>query len=259
MSNQTKKVIASESAHWYTKTGEPCYEVENKSNGGMRPTTLRDAKKLDLVPSVTSILQILSRPGLEAWKQNQILLSAATSPYLASWIGADKWAELVLADAQEQAEKARQLGTDIHTAIEKSLQSGSTSGDYEAYIKPVIFEMLDRNLLVGMKTEHSFAHPIGFGGKIDFHNDTVLIDFKTKEFTKEDLAGKKKLAWDEMCWQLAAYRFGIQEPRLHCFNVFISTSEPGLFSFHEWSAEELSKGLSIFLKTLELWKIIKIS
>ena len=257
MSNQTKKVIASESAHWYTKDGEPCYEVENMSNGGMRPTTLRDAKKLDLVPSVTSVLPLLSRPGLEAWKQNQILLSAATIPEKVAELGADKWAELVLADAQEQAEAARQLGTDIHTAIEKALRDGTISGEYETYVAPVIQEMLDRNLLVNRKMEHSFAHPIGFGGKIDFHNDIVLIDFKTKEFTKEDLAGNKKLAWDEMCWQLAAYRFGIQEPRLHCFNVFISTSEPGLFSFHEWSEEELSKGLSIFLKTLELWKIIK--
>ena len=42
-----------ESTHWYDKEGNPAYEVEAKK-GGMRPTTLRDARVLDLVPSVTS-------------------------------------------------------------------------------------------------------------------------------------------------------------------------------------------------------------
>ena len=46
---ETKPALASENCHYYTKEGAPCYEVEAK-NGQMRPTTLRDARKLSLVP-----------------------------------------------------------------------------------------------------------------------------------------------------------------------------------------------------------------
>jgi len=33
-----------ESGHYYAKDGTAVFEVPNKSKGGMRPTTLRDAK-----------------------------------------------------------------------------------------------------------------------------------------------------------------------------------------------------------------------
>ena len=37
------------SEHWYSRDGRPAYEVES-AKGMMRPTTLRDARKLGLVP-----------------------------------------------------------------------------------------------------------------------------------------------------------------------------------------------------------------
>ena len=254
---ETKKVIASESGHWYTKSGEPCYEVPRAKGDGMRPTTLRDARKLGLVPSVTSVLQILARPGLDAWKQNNILLSAATAPHDAQTLGADKWAELVLSDAREQAEKAMQLGTDIHADIEGYLSFGDTPIEklHGEFTVSVIEEMISRGMLQNWKSEKSFAHPIGFGGKIDFYNDEWLIDFKTKAFIEEDIS--KGLAYPEHVYQLAAYRYGIQKPHLKCMNIFISTTSPGLFHFHEWTEEEVKNGCAVFLKTLELWKLIK--
>ena len=48
-------VRASESSHWYTREGAPKYTVEAK-NGNPRNTTLADARKLNLVPSVTTII-----------------------------------------------------------------------------------------------------------------------------------------------------------------------------------------------------------
>ena len=66
-------VRASESQHWYDRNGTPAYSVIAK-NGVPRPTTLRDARKLNLVPSVTTILNVAAKPALEAWKLNQICL-----------------------------------------------------------------------------------------------------------------------------------------------------------------------------------------
>ena len=70
---------SAESVHWYGKDGSPQYTVKAK-DGSDRPTTLRDARKLDLVPSVTTILKVAAKPGLEAWKLEQMLLSALTLP-----------------------------------------------------------------------------------------------------------------------------------------------------------------------------------
>jgi len=59
--------------HWYTKDGTPAYTTIGKT--GERPTTLRDARKEGLLPSVTTINGQLSKAGLDTWKQQQVLLA----------------------------------------------------------------------------------------------------------------------------------------------------------------------------------------
>ena len=54
----------SESGHWYTQEGEPMYTIVG-ANGKERNTTLRDAKKEGLVPSVTTIMSMMAKPALE--------------------------------------------------------------------------------------------------------------------------------------------------------------------------------------------------
>ena len=46
------------------------------ANGKERNTTLRDAKSLGLVPSVTTILGMVAKPALENWKITQALQSS---------------------------------------------------------------------------------------------------------------------------------------------------------------------------------------
>ena len=41
--------------HWYSKEGKPVH-TQIKKDGGERNTTLADAKKLGLYPSVTTIM-----------------------------------------------------------------------------------------------------------------------------------------------------------------------------------------------------------
>jgi hypothetical protein len=66
-----------ESGHWYDKEGNPAYTIIG-ANGAERNTTLRDARKLNLVPSVTTILGIAAKPALENWKIDQAVLAATT-------------------------------------------------------------------------------------------------------------------------------------------------------------------------------------
>ena len=109
MTTETKS-LASERQHWYAKDGSPMYEVPCTSKEGMRPTNVTDARKLDLLPSVTLILNQVAKPGLEAWKNRQLLESALTLPQLATET-LDEYADRVIEDAKAQSLKARERGT----------------------------------------------------------------------------------------------------------------------------------------------------
>ena len=76
MSN-TKTDFLSESGHWYDHKGNAKYTLIGK-NGKERNTTLRDARKLILVPSVTGILGIAAKPGLVNWMIDQGISAALT-------------------------------------------------------------------------------------------------------------------------------------------------------------------------------------
>ena len=60
----------SESGHWYDDQGNPAYEIIG-ANGKQRNTTLRDAKKLGLLPSVTTVLGVAAKPGLTDGNKNR--------------------------------------------------------------------------------------------------------------------------------------------------------------------------------------------
>ena len=165
------KIIASESAHWYAKDGSPVYEVPTAKGIGFRPTTLADARKLDLVPSVTMILRCAAAPGLEAWKATQLLQSALTLPKI-DGEALDDYAKRVIEDSKEQGRKAAERGTELHKAIEDYIGGESVMTAWLDHCEEVS-DTLDQygiNLFKG-KTEHSFASPLGYGGKID----TIIV------------------------------------------------------------------------------------
>jgi hypothetical protein len=241
---------ASESGHWYTKTGQPMYEIKG-ANGNMRPTTLRDARKLDLVPSVTTIIKQAASPGLERWKQQQILLSALTLPRLINEETEEDWLHRIIRDSQEQARKAAEKGTQIHAAIQGHYEGQSVSAEMWPFVKGAKEKLEEFGEM--WQCEQSFAHPLGFGGKSDLCslNLPLVGDIKTKEF---DSADDKKLAWDDHALQLSAYREGLGIPTAQCFNLFVSTTVPGLCHIHIWSEEEIQRGWKMFRSLLSYWQ-----
>jgi len=60
--------------HWYDGEGNPRH-FEGKDGKG---TTLREARKLDLYPSVTTIGQVKYKFGLEKWKIETVCRYALT-------------------------------------------------------------------------------------------------------------------------------------------------------------------------------------
>ena len=72
-----------ESGHWYTPDGVLGTDVPyaGKREGFRRPT-LRDARKNGWLPSVTTIISLLDRPGLRAWRMARAIEIALAMPNL---------------------------------------------------------------------------------------------------------------------------------------------------------------------------------
>lgn len=247
--NILKKEFASESGHWYAKDGTPAYTIKAK-NGEDRATTLRDARKLGLVPSVTTILNVAAKPALEQWKLRQTVMAALTLPQMKDE-PLDAFAVRVISDSKEHARKRAEEGSAIHGSIELALEGKK----YDPVHEPFVFAVMEKlkNFGSNWGVERSFAHPLGYGGKVDLHNENYVIDFKTKEFSKED----EKLSWPEQAMQLAAYRNGLGLSNARCMNMFISVNNPGLVAQHEWEPGELETALKKFLLLHSYWMLDK--
>ena len=96
-------------SHWYLQDGRPFHEIANASGTGNRAVTLRDARKVLAFPSVTNVLGVLAKPGLDAWKIEQGIMAALTLPRRPDE-PLDAFARRVVEDMGEQVEKAADLG-----------------------------------------------------------------------------------------------------------------------------------------------------
>jgi len=258
---------ASESAHWYTRTGLPQYTVKAK-DGSDRATTLRDARKFELLPSVTTVMKVAAMPALEAWKQEQMLLAALTLPRVEGETE-KQLIERIVHDSKETGRKAADRGTEMHEAIEKWL-GGKKPDKHEsiavAYENRIYehFELpkypSDIARVMTWQIERSFSHELGYGGKCDAYvspstvaKTGIVLDTKTKEFA----AGDKVPAYEEQLMQLAAYRHGLGMPKARCANVFVSALPEcaGLIHIHEWTEEELQRGFEMFKCLLSYWQL----
>lgn len=247
---------SSEAGHFYdAKTGEPVYEVPNKSKPGtMRPATLRDARNPErpLVASVTTIMQVLAKPALINWKIRQAILASLTYPRPAE-MGEDDWISAIIDDAERQAKEAADLGTRIHAAIQGAYEGELWSPDLQEFCYHTLMAVEKE---FGKRTwipEKSFAHPLGYGGKVDIQDEQGLIvaDFKSTSLNGDKL---KKAGYDEHILQLAAYRLGLGLERATLANIYISTTVPGEVFIKLWSDEDAMNATKQWLALLAFWK-----
>lgn len=237
------------SEHWYAQDGSPCYRVEAKG-GGLRATHLGDARKLKLVPSVTTVLGVIAKPALVNWQVDQGILAALTLPRLDTETE-DVWLRRVKDDSKQQAIQAADEGTRIHNACEAFFLGNEVPAQYWNHVCGVRDEL--KALFPGVndwRAEDSFS-AFGYGGKVDLHSPStgVVVDFKGKD---GDFSDGKKLAYDQH-WQLSAYQHGLRLPRVASANIFVSRTHPGKVASHVWSPEDMAAGLRVFLAALELW------
>jgi len=241
-------------SHWYDKNGDPMYTIRG-ANGKIRATTLRDARKLNLVPSVTTVMSVEDKPGLLIWKQNQILKACIECPYDEETYEEDFWKRKIITESELIGKKAADRGTEIHNALEHYYLTGEVNEKESKFIVPVIEFMTDRFPNVDWIPEGSFTSPYGFGGKVDMHSKgkegqlPIVLDYKTKDTDNR----KKMIAYDQHHMQTAAYAFGFEIQDAERFNLFISTHIPGMFELTESTDFEREYGM--FSNLLQFWQL----
>lgn len=270
-------------SHWYTRTGEPMHTVPSK-DGTPRPTTLREARKLDLLPSVTTIIKpVGGGKVLTDWIADQAVLSALAHPggipaavmtcvrerdslpveKLSSNASIKEFLDWCREDSQKRVRDKAELGGAIHAALNSSfVDPDEVPAHFLAHVGGVRAALAkDFGEDRVWHPERNFACDEGFGGCIDLDSEEgetpILLDFKCKEF--DDSKDAKRMVFDEHVMQLGGYRRARAKrmpkyQRARCINVFVSTSVPGLCKMHEHSVEDIDRGESMFLAALAFWR-----
>jgi hypothetical protein len=248
-------------SHYYDRSGKPRYQVQAKNGKGLRDTTLADARPNGWVPSVTTICDVAAKWGLVNWQIEQAILATLTLPKDALW--SDKeYIQRIRRDAQAQGSAAAAEGTRIHDAIEKHYKGEKYDARYRPHVGGVVAALEKAFPEVGdWIAEQSFAHPVGFGGRVDLHSPSarVVVDHKGKDFGPLD---DTRMAHDQYI-QLAGCAEGLfpdwtQEPagQPALVSCFVSRSHPGEVRLHIWGHEYLSRGWNAFRGLLIAWKAL---
>jgi hypothetical protein len=210
--------FATSAGHWYTLDGEPCYTIVGK-NGAERNTTLRDARTMALVPSVTTIIRQAAAPALEKWKRDQLLMAALTLPRMPNEPEAE-WLKRVERDSQEQGRKAADRGTAIHGSLERHYRGEMPDEEHWDWVK-----------VCRTHLENVCGHN--------------LI------WKPEDGVEGSKL-WDDHYMQLAAYRRALC-PNARAGILFVDRTQPTCL-FVEAEADKMASGLVMFDSLLAFWQ-----
>lgn len=254
---------ASEAGHWYEwPTARPAYKVPNKSKPGtFRPTTLADARKLRLLPSVTGILRIIPSEAIIQYRVRQAVLAALTIP-AADLVGLDDEAimQRVSDSADEERHAAADLGTRIHAVIGAALDGQPYDADLLPYVEPMLRGMAEAGYTLEC-TGRPVVSALGYGGLTDAVFRTpggsrIVCDFKTQKRRDGKFAH-----WPEVGLQLAAYAQALieadDEP-YRCMSVAIATDEPGPYEIHSWFLDgDHGLYMAEFVRRLECWKFAR--
>jgi len=230
--------------------------------GAMRSTTLSDARKMGLYPSVTTIMRLLDKPNLTAWRIEQAVLSALTLPATPGE-SLDDRARRIVKDADEQVTKASALGHLVHDAIEEYVTKGCLlypDPKVHNLIKTFI-EWWNHNCTKLHYAEKTVVHAgYGYAGRLDCKAEIkgrgiCIIDFKCRKPSKD--GGR---CYPEDAMQLSAYKEAdaLTSPNTPetCLSIILNSEEPGLF-VKEWPKDEIIHSFECFRRLCDLWKCLK--
>lgn len=248
--------------HWYNKEGKACHFQPTKKGAANpeRPTNIKDARKLKLFPSITTILKTLNIPSLERWKQTKIVEACFNRPP----IGGEDYSEYesyILRNAFDGVSDAASLGTRIHANINSIVKGQEMQHKDETDYAILAMDAVTK---LGLHVEESEITVVnekhGYAGTTDLAftkgKYCGIVDFKSTR-TKEGEPIHRKL--DHIA-QIAAYHVGFwtkgESIVNHTigYNIYISTTEKGRIDVVEYDADCLRSNFEFFLNTCAIWR-----
>jgi hypothetical protein len=221
----------SQGSHWYSLEGEACHQIAKAKGDGMRNVTVTDARKLGLFPSVTNILGVIAKPGLDKWKLQQVAKAAFNRPPDGKE-SAEYFTDRIIESAFDQVVDAADFGSRIHDALEKIFEGEPVEEELQPYVQPTLDWKREKGLTFTHREITLVNAGEGYAGRCDViaqgkKGQLVILDYKTRK-TKE---GEKVTTYDGQGMQLAAYAVAhwgeAMLEKVTAANVFISTTEPG--------------------------------
>ncbi len=218
--------IHSNMAHFYDgKTGESRFDA-----------TPSQAKAQGLLYSVNEMFKLMSKPGLETWKDNELAKAAFNEP---PYEGEDikDFTRRIKAARYRNTGGAAELGTAIHDGIETVLRGGSVDQVPEGlrkYVEPAATYFKEKAFVADHIEKIVVCKAHGFAGTADCigHSEggiPFILDWKSKK----TIPGRAIKPYPENIWQAASYsvaHYGEDRVLNHEIwgaNCFISTTEFG--------------------------------
>jgi len=244
-------------AHWYTQEGKPFHEVMKKDGTGMRRTTLADARKVNAYPSVTGILNVMAKPGLEAWKQEQAILASLTLPRIDGETE-DAFAARVVTDMDAHAKQAAEFGTRIHDAVANMLEAQQ---EPDAALAPFIEDLKDciaHHEIRGEVLEKVVVNrQAGYAGRVDLigtmNGLRCVIDFKTQKVKRDSKGNAKPAFYESWPLQLAAYAEAYSAQDCSLCSIVIDSTQPGPVHLKLWDKPK-HEYYRLFEAATKLWQ-----
>jgi hypothetical protein len=217
-----------------------------------------DARKLDLIPSVTNVLGMKAKPALMIWLQDNAIKSALATPRIP---GEEEsvWLSRIAKESDRIGKEAAEWGTLIHEQIEQYCSGGAFLGTGEILDYVAGYDVWHRaNIVSVIDTETTVVGELGYAGRLDLHaimrhegaERRAIIDFKSQRLANKAAAGFYK-EWE---MQLAAYgnclrHNDVSLPLL--VSIIIPSDSPGPVQVKVWENGE--GGYDAFKACHALW------
>jgi len=262
------KILSSgEKGHFYDLEGKACHRVlyadkKRAAAGETRPTTLADARKMNLLPSVTTVMKIIVKEGLDSWKAEQLLM-AADAYRRPPQMPFEDWAREISSRSKNIVEIAANTGVRTHKAIEDYLNHHTIPRDPALWstFRPAR-QWIDANVAEVHRAEFTVLGD-GYAGTLDLWATVRgagerVVDFKTRNWADDK---KKPNVYDEDGTQLAGYRralcgalpHGATTGEMGMMSVVISTqSEREVFA-RDFTIDDIRHFEKMWRALFELW------
>lgn len=256
---QDKKSSGS-GGHWYYPDGKSCHTVPTANGKSVRKTNISDARKLGLLPSPTSILQIQAKPQLVRWGQEQVGI-AAFDNRPAEGEDEKAYAKRMVALGYKGVSAAAEFGSEWHEVMENVANGEPCPEEWKIHIDPALawkdekgIQFVEREKVVVNLSE-------GYAGTMDIaargkNGEKMVVDWKTrKTYAQYDVK-----PYEGQILQIAAYAacyWGVgpvKAGEVFGVNAYVSSTEPGRFVPCGYTGEEISAAYDVFLNLCAIWR-----